>query len=614
MDHGGHAAGGFAIYLAVAEHAGGTVRVTHHPAIPAEIAARWGTVRLTDDVPACQAIRTGLPVLLRSREELGRQFPGGTGEFASAGFAALAAVPLRSASGQTLGAAGFAWQRAQGFAAAQTRRLDLVGQLAGLALERALAAEPGPAHEPGSPQAAESSQAAGSSQAAESSHDEPLTRALEAALQKAERSNARLSFLTELSSRLAGAGTRTEVLERLSRVVVPLLADWCTVVVPRGQELVRVAAQHDDPALDRLAKRLVDSYPHSFSGPSPGVVVYRSGQPLQLRRLAQQIITDLDDSGASAAYGRTMMLLGDGPGLITPVISGGAVVAVLTMVRSAGGRFAAAEGGAFTDDDVTVVQEAAERVAVALDHARHAETQRETASALQAAALPASLPVAVGLSLAAAYRAASEGSQVGGDWYDALDLRAGRVSLVVGDVAGHGLQAAAVMTQLRNVLRAHLFDSLGPAESLVRLSALLAVQEPAALATIICVQIDPVTGEVTWSSAGHPAPILVSREGTSAYLPGRPAPPVGVTHLESVARPLEHRLVLEAGDRLLLFTDGLIEQRGVGFDIGLAHLMILAEQTGATSDAGAACETIMQEVLPGEHEDDACLLIADYRP
>jgi hypothetical protein len=95
------------------------------------------------------------------------------------------------------------------------------------------------------------------------------------------------------------------------------------------------------------------------------VVVYRNARPLLLDRLARQIITDLDDSGASAAYGRTLMLLGDGPGLITPVRSGGEVVAVLTMVRSAGGPFSAADGGMFTDADVSVIGEAAARVATA---------------------------------------------------------------------------------------------------------------------------------------------------------------------------------------------------------------------------------------------------------
>ena len=427
----------------------------------------------------------------------------------------------------------------------------------------------------------------------------------EAALSEAERVNARLSLLTDLTTELAGLSNESEIFERLVRAVVPAMADWSTVVVPEGEELVRVAAIHRDPTLDGLAKRLIGAYPHSFSGPSPGVVAYRSGQPLVMTRLAQEIVEDLDDSTASAAYGRTLLLLGDGPGLITPIRCRGEVAACMTLVR--------VEGEAFSQADIRVIDEVASRISTALEHARHVQTQRETASALQDAALPKTLPTFDRLQLAAGYRAATEGSQVGGDWYDAFALQGGRVALVVGDAAGHGLEAAAVMAQMRNALRAHLFASLSPAESLVGLSSLLAAHEPDAFATIICVVIDPVTGYVTWASAGHPAPILVSPDGTSAYLQGLPGPPVGWVDTEFECPIVEHQMVLRPADRLILFTDGLIERRTVNIDIGLTHLMILAEQTSGI-DAPSACETILRDILSVSHEDDVCLLVAEITP
>jgi serine phosphatase RsbU (regulator of sigma subunit)/PAS domain-containing protein len=425
-----------------------------------------------------------------------------------------------------------------------------------------------------------------------------------AALREAEQARAGLKFLSELSSRLRGVTTRAEVFERLTSAVVPALCDWSTLVVPGDGELVRVAAAHRQPELDALAKRLVGAYPHSFSGPSPGVPVYRTGQPIRLARLAQQIVADLDDSAASTGYGRSLVLLGDGPGLIMPVHSGGEVVAVLTMVR-AGGEL-------FSDPDVDLMYEVAECVATALEDANHVESERATASALQDAVLPKSLPQPANLDLAAGYRAAAEGSQVGGDWYDAFELPNGYLALTVGDAAGHGLQAAAVMAQMRNALRAYLFASLGPAEALASLRRLLAIQEPDAFATAICAEVDPSTGNTKWASAGHPAPVLV-RAGRSTYLGGEPAPPIGWAEDTVIAAGLEYEFTLVPGDRLVMFTDGLVERRGVNLEIGLTHLMILAEQM-THSSARAACDAIFHDMSFASHEDDVCVLIADFKP
>jgi serine phosphatase RsbU (regulator of sigma subunit) len=253
-------------------------------------------------------------------------------------------------------------------------------------------------------------------------------------------------------------------------------------------------------------------------------------------------------------------------------------------------------------------------VADLLDEASHLENQRETASALQAAALPRTLPSSDRLSLAAGYRAASEGTQVGGDWYDAFELQTGHIALVVGDAAGHGLHAAALMTQMRNALRAHLFDSFGPSESIAKLSNFIATQEPEAFATIICVEIDPITGEGIWASAGHPAPILLSGSGTSRHLRGKPAPPIGSADPQSPDRPIEHPFILCPGDRVVMFTDGLFERRGVDLEIGLTHLMITTEETRATIDTEVACDAILRGMLTGAHDDDVCLLIADFMP
>ena len=443
-----------------------SVQVVHRPSFGPTLVTRRGTYDLDADTPACEAIRVGLPVLLGSLDEIRTRYPALLAEIEEAGLGSRASLPLHSATGATFGAIGFGWPGPQEFKALQLRRLDLIAQLVGLALERAMKqqSESGQGEQLPSiletmPNAFFSLDAdltitslnaeaerllgrsrtdvlgrrllSGSPEAASAALDGSFRHAIESgepvvfeeffapfdgwfevhawpdreglnvyfsdvserrnsefaqsvALDEARQAHARLTFVADVSTRLHGAATRTELFERLSRAVITYMADWCTVVVPSGEELIRVAAAHRDPILDGLAKRLVGGYPHPFSGPSPGVVVYRSGEPLRLRRLAQQIVTDLDDSIASAAYGRTLRLLGDGPGLIMPIYFNGEVVAVLTMVRSGGERFG--------DADIATMTQVTATVADLLDDAVHLETQRETASALQAAALPRTLP------------------------------------------------------------------------------------------------------------------------------------------------------------------------------------------------------------------------------
>lgn len=681
---GGAAAGGAVTGMAVLNRASNVVEVVASPLGDAASGAQ-ASFPLDDQLPACETVRTGLPVLLGSEREIAARYPALSSRVSGAGLRSLAYVPVLSGKGEALGAVSFGWAQQQAFLAPQVRRLDLIAQLMGLALQRSGEQGPDAANQRPTqvletmPNAllslssdfainyinTEGERLLRSSrealvgrnlfqalpEAANSRFEEQYRSALasgkpvifeeyyapletwfevhawpdqqglnvyfsdiserrraelerSAALEDAIRANAKLSFLAQLNANLAGAGSLKEILERVSRSVVGTLADWCTVVVPEEDSLVRVAAAHRLPILDQLAKRLVSTYPHSFDGPSPGVVVYRQKAPLRLARLARQIVDDLDDSVASAAYGRTLQLLGDGPGVIYPIFWHGEIAAILTMVRS--------DGTLWSDADLEMLAEVAACISTCIDDAHNIETQRQTAGALQAAALPKSLPSYPGLALAAGYRAASEGSQVGGDWYDAFELQNGSIALVVGDAAGHGLQAAAVMTQIRNVLRAHLFGGLEPADALAQLSGLMSVQEPEAFATVICLEVDRA-GDVVWASAGHPAPVLLRADGTSTHLPGEAGPPIGCAGRAGLQPPPSHEFTLSPMDRLVIFTDGLVEKRGVNIEIGLAHLMLTVEEARTCPDAGSACDMILERMLPGAHEDDVCLLVADRK-
>ena len=194
------------------------------------------------------------------------------------------------------------------------------------------------------------------------------------------------------------------------------------------------------------------------------------------------------------------------------------------------------------------------------------------AAVLQRTLLLAELPEVPGLALAARYTPSAQ-DVVGGDWYDLVPLPSGRMSVVLGDVAGHGLSAAAVTAQLRHALRAHLLRDLGPAAALGGLNEVVSALLPGEMATAVVVELDPATGEVAVANAGH-LPVLHLTPTGAVHLSGGRGPALGL--LPTAEYP-EVRFQLDTADRLLVYSDGLIEVRGADLQQGLAALRAAAE-------------------------------------
>lgn len=236
------------------------------------------------------------------------------------------------------------------------------------------------------------------------------------------------------------------------------------------------------------------------------------------------------------------------------------------------------------------------------------------ADAVQRSVVLAEVPTFPGLRLAARYRPAAT-LQMGGDWWDAFALADGRVAVVIGDVAGHGVDAASTMIQLRTALRAYLNAGFGPAAALDQLDALMMGLLPDQVATGLVATVDPATGEVEIASAGHPAPLLVGDgEATPVELLRRPLLGVGAP----VARAT--RFVVPPGARLLLYTDGLVEKRGTDL---AERTERLAELAGAGSvrpeladdlDAWADHVLSIQDVQDGAEDDDTTVLVVQRDP
>ena len=263
----------------------------------------------------------------------------------------------------------------------------------------------------------------------------------------------------------------------------------------------------------------------------------------------------------------------------------------------AAGQVAAAVADAQAVEDER--RRAAERAE--LDRSR-AQFFTEVAVTLQRAVLgPTSLPAG----FAVHYEPATGTLEVGGDWYDVVDLPDGRYGVVVGDVVGRGLAAAAVMGQLRSAGRALLLESHSPAHVLWALDRFAALVPGAAVSTVFCAVVDPRDGTVRYSSAGHPPAMVVQADGTSSFLEDASSLPLSVR--EHLLRP-EADVVLQRGSTLLLYTDGLVERRDEELDEGMARAAdVLAD--GRHLPPAELAELLTKRLLDDAPDDDVAFLL-----
>jgi integral membrane sensor domain MASE1/anti-sigma regulatory factor (Ser/Thr protein kinase) len=234
---------------------------------------------------------------------------------------------------------------------------------------------------------------------------------------------------------------------------------------------------------------------------------------------------------------------------------------------------------------------------------KKAEREHRIAETLQRSLLPDRLPEIPGVLLAARYLPATSDLEVGGDWYDVVQLPNGSMALAIGDVAGHGLRAASTMGQLRMALRAYALEEGSPSQVVARVRRLVRVLVPD-IATLIYLVFDPETGTLRFANAGHPPPLLVEGNGQISYLEGGLGPPLGAT---AHPRPdIDVEAHLDAGSTLLLFTDGLVERRGSSILEGLTRLKTLAADPG--EDLEVLCDHLLDSMVTDEVSDDIALL------
>jgi GAF domain-containing protein len=420
---------------------------------------------------------------------------------------------------------------------------------------------------------------------------QPAAQTAQEKASQAERSG----ILLDAVALAAATGDRQELLQRITEFVVPSLADYCIVYLAGDERLRAAAVANRHPGRDAAFAR-VREYPISITGPMPAQVAYRTGRV--------QLVPDI--TVHSAGWAEREPDLADvlarphvQSALAAPMTAGGQRLGALVMGRD-GSR------APFGDSDIAMAGELSRGLAAALAHADAFTRDRAVAEILQRSLLPETLPAVPGLGLAVRYLPAADGAAVGGDWYDAFPLDAHRVGLVIGDVFGHSITSASVMGQVRTLLRTCILDHPSPGEVLRRANLALEQLLPEAMATVACVVLDPATGEFTYASAGHPPP-LVTTATTAEYLDGGAGIMLG-TGTDAPFPAAKCRLPVGSG--LLLYTDGLIEDRRRDIGVGMRALAG-ALRRAAPRTAEQICTTAHKAMLgAGPRTDDICLLAA----
>ncbi|MFF3251371.1 SpoIIE family protein phosphatase [Actinacidiphila glaucinigra] len=418
-----------------------------------------------------------------------------------------------------------------------------------------------------------------------------------------------LALLRETGAKVGTTLDLETTARELCAVTVPRFADFAAVLVvdqlfsdtepPKddlsGDTIIarRVAVAHTDTTPGAWAAAL----PEGELIPLPADSTPRLGEPLLVPvidpALARDIALDLGVPGLGPLLPERSMV-------VVPLTARGTVLGRMCFLRHPGRR-------PFDAKDAATAAEVAARGAVHLDNARLHRLESRAAATLQRSMMPTRPPRIPGVRIAHHYMPGDRQAQVGGDWFDAIQLPGGRVALIVGDVMGHGLLSAAVMGQFRTSVITMAALDLPPAQLLRHLDNLAHRLGAEHLATCVYAVYDPIHRSLTLANAGHIPPVLARHDGRSELLQIPKGAPIGVggVPFETVEIPVPD------GSWLVLCTDGLVEVRGQGIDAGLAALCSNVIEPQQTPED--VCEQILSRVHSDDRRDDVALLVANFQ-
>jgi serine phosphatase RsbU (regulator of sigma subunit)/PAS domain-containing protein len=423
---------------------------------------------------------------------------------------------------------------------------------------------------------------------------------------EAEAARERESFLSEASAQLAESLDYRSTLARVARLAVPRLADWCSVEVPDEDhpELQFVVA-HVDPARVEQAYELRRRYPPDPTAGAGVPNVMRTGRSEVYadidETMLRYVITDADQLAAVQA-------LGIRAAMIVPLVARGRTIGAVNFVSEQPER-------RYGPDDLSLAEDLARRAALAIDNARLYRDRSHVARTLQKSLLPPRLPQIPGVEIAARYRFAGEGNEIGGDFYDLFETAHGAWAIAIGDACGKGPEAAALTGLARHALRAAAAREPRPSRVLSLLNETLVSQiADNRFLTMAVARLEPEDGKarLVVACGGHPAPILIRAAGEVEVLD---CPGMIVGSLPD-ATFSEVEVDLGSGDAIVFYTDGVVEARKGPEIFGEERLVELLA-TCAHNDARAVANAVRQAVgdfQPGPPRDDLAIVVVRVLP
>jgi PAS domain S-box-containing protein len=409
----------------------------------------------------------------------------------------------------------------------------------------------------------------------------------------------RLALLARTGGVLAESLDYRKTLAAVTNLVVPQLADWASVEILEPDGSVQsLAVAHVDPEKVAFAKEFRRRRPPDLSAPTGVGHVITSGRPELVPEITQEMIAAIDDPEVKGLV-RELRLRSV---MIAPLAARGRTLGAMTFVW-------AESGNTYSSADLAFVQTLAARIALVIDNARLYRDRDHIARTLQQSLLPPEPPAIDGVDLAARYRPSGEGIEVGGDFYDAFDIGDGEWAVALGDVCGKGPDAAALMGMVRHTIRAAAIRERAPARVLATVNAAVGRQTSEdQFCTAVAARLRPQEDQViVWICvAGHPPPVVLRSDGSLHWIRGTGA----LLGVFDDAQLAEDELRLTPGDTLILYTDGVTEERGAEGALGEDGLTAALE--GA---AGAAASEIVDRIEravlahgSGEPRDDIAIL------